>query len=540
MDREQAKEYLKGMMPRYLKERGILSSGYFKCLNPAHVDPRPMMSFNPKDNTVHCFGCGATYDIFGVLGIDYNLPSYGDQFNKACELFLPEESIRENRITSSGIKQLGSKPQSEKVVDYTAYFRECALRVNDTEYFKDLGFSDELIRNYTLGVDPDFRGAEGSSFPAVIIPHGAYGFLAINLEEPEDSAFRLYFGKNTLFNPTIPETAKEVFISSTELEALSFLEIGKTAIAVGDRNNVHELITLLSHTRHGVKIYLISSEDPDWRDLTDMIKNELDALEIKCHEIKISYPYQNVCDYLERDRQDFEKRVTEIEEIFSVKKQKLPATIKFEELTDSDSFMEPAFGTGVYTIECTPSIRRKLIASWTIHTQAEDLHYIYVSGNRDWQLLGQEIMYLATELGEKYYLQAPKVEELNIATNENAHDISEKILHLFLAHRLKNDTDNIIILNVGSYSVIGDKLLTEILDIISDKIHFFKMSIVVFFENQGGTLPEEIGNQHFTITKESLSEEEEETSSDIDTSYAQVTTQTTNGEKWEFTIKLDE
>ena len=31
MDREKAKEYLKSMLPRYLKTRGILTGGYFNC-----------------------------------------------------------------------------------------------------------------------------------------------------------------------------------------------------------------------------------------------------------------------------------------------------------------------------------------------------------------------------------------------------------------------------------------------------------------------------------------------------------------------------
>ena len=58
----------------YLYDRGIDPRKRFRCLNPAHLDRDPSMGFDPKRNKVHCFACGADYDLFDLLALDNNLP----------------------------------------------------------------------------------------------------------------------------------------------------------------------------------------------------------------------------------------------------------------------------------------------------------------------------------------------------------------------------------------------------------------------------------------------------------------------------------
>ena len=51
----------------YLYDRGIDPRKRFRCLNPSHLDRDPSMGFDPKRNKVHCFACGADYDLFDLL-----------------------------------------------------------------------------------------------------------------------------------------------------------------------------------------------------------------------------------------------------------------------------------------------------------------------------------------------------------------------------------------------------------------------------------------------------------------------------------------
>lgn len=86
MTREQAKEYVKGQLENYLISKGIKTRSPFYCLNPAHNDSHPSMSFDPRRNKCKCFSCGADYDTLDLIGIDYGL-SGADLFNKAYSLY---------------------------------------------------------------------------------------------------------------------------------------------------------------------------------------------------------------------------------------------------------------------------------------------------------------------------------------------------------------------------------------------------------------------------------------------------------------------
>ena len=88
-DRE--KQELRELLPEYLtKVKGInLGSNMkkpFLCIF-GHEDKEPSCSYDPKRYRVKCFGCQASGDIFEIVGLDYNLPTFKERANKVCELF---------------------------------------------------------------------------------------------------------------------------------------------------------------------------------------------------------------------------------------------------------------------------------------------------------------------------------------------------------------------------------------------------------------------------------------------------------------------
>ena len=58
---------LRPMLETYLRERGIDPRKRFRCLNPEHFDHDPSMGYDSKRHKVHCFACGADYDLFDLL-----------------------------------------------------------------------------------------------------------------------------------------------------------------------------------------------------------------------------------------------------------------------------------------------------------------------------------------------------------------------------------------------------------------------------------------------------------------------------------------
>ena len=87
MDRETAKETVKGYLYGYLGQQGINTRKPFKCLNPDHTDGHPSMSYDKKRNKCHCFSCGADYDIIDLIKIDYGLSDDKAAFERAYELY---------------------------------------------------------------------------------------------------------------------------------------------------------------------------------------------------------------------------------------------------------------------------------------------------------------------------------------------------------------------------------------------------------------------------------------------------------------------
>ena len=85
---ENAKITLLGKLEEYLKSKGINTESSFNCLNPNDYSHLPSMNYNKEKQTVECFNCKASYNIFDLIGIDYNLPTFLKQFIKAHELFL--------------------------------------------------------------------------------------------------------------------------------------------------------------------------------------------------------------------------------------------------------------------------------------------------------------------------------------------------------------------------------------------------------------------------------------------------------------------
>lgn len=86
MNRDEAKKIVKDGLSQYLEQTERPLKKPFQCLNPGHTDNNPSMSYDKKRNKVHCFSCGADYDTFDLIGIDYNLTDK-DKFKKGFELF---------------------------------------------------------------------------------------------------------------------------------------------------------------------------------------------------------------------------------------------------------------------------------------------------------------------------------------------------------------------------------------------------------------------------------------------------------------------
>lgn len=197
MERQSANSLIKNSLEEYLRlHHGIYNpKKAFKCLNPEHADNNPSMSIDRTGSAphAHCFSCGAHYDTFDIVGIDYNLTDPREIFQKAYEIFnididrdstyrpdparvasefdnldnagnvvsasAPAVKLENGVITPKG--QQNEPPAPPKVYDFNGIVNKCSNAVfsevmgkDAKAYFNGRGLSDEIIKRYRLGYCP--------------------------------------------------------------------------------------------------------------------------------------------------------------------------------------------------------------------------------------------------------------------------------------------------------------------------------------------------------------------------------------------------
>jgi DNA primase len=82
------KEVLKDLLGRYLRKIDKVDPDRsFTSLNPEHDDQNCSMFFDPVNKRVYCFACGAKYDIFDVIGIDFEVDRFSEKMKTADEFY---------------------------------------------------------------------------------------------------------------------------------------------------------------------------------------------------------------------------------------------------------------------------------------------------------------------------------------------------------------------------------------------------------------------------------------------------------------------
>lgn len=273
MDLEQAKAAIREHTEEYFSRFGVTIKGRyqngtsraFRCINPSHTDKNPSMFYNYNEKHAYCRVCKAKYDIFDLIGMDYNLSDFGEQLKKGAELYgiqisgtprrsTPEEDFR----PMDGQKQAktGQDTQAHKDThthtpdaDYTAYYDECKRRINETEYHR--GLSAAVLERHLIGFDPAFKTKDSkgnfAQWGALIIPTGKGSFSARNTNPDADKGDRYRKrGATKIFNYKALQTAeKPIFCVEGEIDCMSIEEAGGVAVGLGSFDNVGIFLKLL-------------------------------------------------------------------------------------------------------------------------------------------------------------------------------------------------------------------------------------------------------------------------------------------------------
>lgn len=237
---------LRPHLETYLRERGIDPRRRFRCLNPDHLDRNPSMGYDARRHKVHCFACGADYDLFDLLMLDEHCQTPLDA------LALASKRYGHGDVLATGTATAGAKPPEKErnetmperggnamsADETAAYLARCAEMRGKTDYFALRGISEATASRFALGFD-----AENN---CVVLPCDGGHFVRRSIEG------KRYLNEkgqpSPLFRSELLRGEEPVFLVEGVFDALSAEELGFHACAMngsGNRTKIADILRTL-------------------------------------------------------------------------------------------------------------------------------------------------------------------------------------------------------------------------------------------------------------------------------------------------------
>lgn len=245
---------LRSHLSDYLRDMRINPEKRFRCLNPAHLDRNPSMGYDPRRNKVHCFACGADYDLFDLLALECGFTTPREALAEASRRYgsgnIKMETSDRSPVISRG--KTPAKPTSEYRAGppESAYLEFCAAHAGETEYFARRGLSPDTVARFRLGYDPEQD--------CVVLPC-AGGIVRRSVTE------KRYLNEkgrpSPLFQPELLEGEEPVFLVEGTFDALAAEELGYTAAALNGSGNREKAAAILRDCPKVSHVLLLPDND---------------------------------------------------------------------------------------------------------------------------------------------------------------------------------------------------------------------------------------------------------------------------------------
>ncbi len=235
---------------------------FFHCLNPNHIDNNPSMMFTDKYNICKCFSCGASYDIYDLVGLDYDLHSFKEQLEKVQELYLGYVPV----------KKEAKKDIDNKIYDYTNYYNKCFKNRYKTTYLEQRGIIRELIDKYKIGYDEERQ--------LVVFPINKHCYFARSVVNNDKIKSR---GSSDIWNKKyIEENSQLVYVTEGIIDALSLevIDPNVKVMSINGVGNINSLVYALKENNFNGTIGIAFDKDGAGKKATDELKKELAKINV--------------------------------------------------------------------------------------------------------------------------------------------------------------------------------------------------------------------------------------------------------------------
>lgn len=255
---DQLRPHLRDYLMQYM---GRNPDKPFSCVNPSHPDKHPSGYYGAKENIVGCHSCHCQYNLFSLIGLNEGISDFQGQVERAAQLYgvqieyekgkggrrsTPQEDFSEPPEGQNHIKT-ERKQATAPTADYTAFFAEAHAHLRETDYPQRRGLSAAVCNRFNLGYVAEWRHPKVEaerqkgryqnvpSSPRLIIPTSAHSYLARDTRPDADPQYKKQkAGEVAIFNiEALRSAARPVFLTEGEIDALSIIEAGGEAVALG-------------------------------------------------------------------------------------------------------------------------------------------------------------------------------------------------------------------------------------------------------------------------------------------------------------------
>ena len=311
-DFEKFKKYTKTYGEKHLtpSQHGLYECVY--CGSGTHEKGTGALALG--DTGFTCFSCGRYGDIFDLMEHFEHIVSKNDKLKRAEELF------GSMNVEESPTEEDREFPIEAETTNYEEYFREKRNYISETDYWKQRGLSEATVKKFGLGYDdawvhPNAKNREKiSPTPRLIIPTSPTSYLARDTRPNATDFKKMKVGKVCIFNEqALFAPNNTLIVVEGEIDALSIIEVGGNAIALGSTTGAKRFLNCLETKKPKGKLVLAFDADTAGRNCTKTISDGLTKLGIPFETIESFLGYRDANEALCKDREGFSAMIKDIE-----------------------------------------------------------------------------------------------------------------------------------------------------------------------------------------------------------------------------------
>ena len=340
MDMEIARQEVRFKEPDFLapakqKVNGRMTYICPECENGSGRDGDGIV-FDPKADYPHwkCYKCGLYEDVIGLWKCHTGISDPAEVFRTVYDYYQiavegsskpVERSEHENGETIL-LRQTpprngsGGSYEGATKIDYSDFFLQANQNLMQTDYHRGLTLA--TLNRFQIGYVHNWRHPKATqtvpASPRLIIPTSKYSYLArdtrkvLNFNQKKYSKVKV--GSISIFNIEALKIAqKPIFVVEGEIDALSIIDVGGEAIALGSTSNVNKLLELLERKELTQPLIISLDNDKAGIEASQRLSDGLQELGVSYHKINIAEPYKDANEALNADREAFADKVEEVE-----------------------------------------------------------------------------------------------------------------------------------------------------------------------------------------------------------------------------------